>query len=123
MNSVKSYITKKLASEYLEPTKSASVDLETSKLLTTTEDNEFNNKVETTEAKKNKGDSTGSPVIVRTDIKAFNTSDAETIEILPSTGGNKEYVLPIIIGIAVIAILGIGIFLIKMLVVDDKKTE
>lgn len=123
LNSVKSYITKKLASEYLEPTKSASVDLETSKLLTTTEDNEFNNKVETTEAKKNKGDSTGSPVIVRTDIKAFNISDAETIEILPSTGGNKEYVLPIIIGIAVIAILGIGIFLIKMLVVDDKKTE
>lgn len=124
LNTIKAYITKDLSNTYLEPGKTATVYMQTSKLLTSTEDNEFNNKVETTEVKKGKGDNTGTPVRVTVDsdgLKSFNKSNSETITIMPSTGENKNYTLPIVIGIAMIVLLGGGVFLIKKFVIGKNK--
>lgn len=124
LNTIKAYVTKDLSSTYLEPGKTATVYLQTSKLLTSTDDNEFNNKVETTETKKGKGDNTGTPVKVTVDkdnLKSFNTSNSERISIMPSTGENKNYVLPIVIGITMIVLLGGGVFLIKKFVIGKNK--
>ena len=113
-----------MSSTYLEPGKTATVYLQTSKLLTSTDDNEFNNKVETIEIKKGKGDNTGTPVKVTVDkdnLKSFNTSNSERITIMPSTGENKNYVLPIVIGITMIVLLGGGVFLIKKFVIGKNK--
>lgn len=124
LNTIKAYVTKDLSSTYLEPGKNATVYLQTSKLLTSTDDNEFNNKVETTETKKGKGDNTGTPVKVTVDkdnLKSFNTSNSERITIMPSTGENKNYVLPIVIGITMIVLLGGGVFLIKKFVIGKNK--
>ena len=124
LNTIKAYVTKDLSSTYLEPGKTATVYLQTSKLLTSTDDNEFNNKVETTETKKGKGDNTGTPVKVTVDkdnLKSFNTSNSERITIMPSTGENKNYVLPIVIGITMIVLLGGGVFLIKKFVIGKNK--
>lgn len=124
LNTIKAYITKDLSNTYLEPGKTATVYMQTSKLLTSTEDNEFNNKVETTEVKKGKGDNTGTPVRVTVDsdgLKSFNKSNSETITIMPSTGENRNYTLPIVIGIAMIVLLGGGVFLIKKFVIGKNK--
>lgn len=124
LNTIKSYITKDLSNTYLEPGKTATIYLQTSKLLTSTEDNEFNNKVETTEVKKGKGENTGTPVRVTVDsdnLKSFNTSNSEKITIMPSTGENRNYTLPIVIGIAMIVLLGGGVFLIKKFVIGKNK--
>ena len=47
-------------------------------------------------------------------------NDSEIFTIIPSTGENKNYVLPTIIGIVTITILGVGVFLIKKYVVNKK---
>lgn len=124
LNTIKEYVTKDLSKTYLEPGKTAAVYLQTSKLLTSSEDNEFNNKVETTEIRKEKGDNTGTPVKVVVDkdgLKSFNSSNSEKVVIMPSTGENKNYVLPIMVGVTMVTLLGVGVFLIKKFVIDKSK--
>ena len=94
------------------------MDLKTSKLLTSTDDNEYNNKAEVIEAKKNDGFNTGTPVKVTFANKYFNVASSEKITVIPSTGEDKNYILPIVIGITAITILGVGIILIKKFVID-----
>ena len=121
LNNVKTFVTDKLSKIYLAPDESVTVDLQTSKLLTSTDDNEFNNKAEITETKKNTGFNTGTPVKLSFENKSFNVTDSEKVTIVPSTGENKNYVTPIIITITTIAILGVGVFLIKKFVIDKNK--
>jgi len=118
INGIKQYVTKSL-NKALAPKESSEVKLNTSKLLTSTDDNEFNNQSEITEVKKTNGFSTGTPVKMRWDNgqNHFNVANAEIVTIVPSTGENRNYVTPIMIGIVTISMLGVGIVLIKKFVV------
>ena len=127
LNKIKPYITRSLENTALAPTETGTVYIKTSKLLTSTDDNQFDNLAETTEIQKQDPitpNHTGSPVVVTTTtdgIKYFNQHSPQTVEILPSTGANKNYVMPITIAISAIAVLGVGIFLIKKYVIGRKK--
>lgn len=125
MNSIKPYVTT-ILKEAIKPTEQRSVTLQTSKLLTSTDDNLFNNQSEITEVKKVTHDGSdgrsGTPVKMTWDnLTHFNTANSEQITIIPSTGENRNYVMPTIITTVAIAILGIGIFLIKKFAIDKNK--
>lgn len=120
INKINAYVTDNLSKIYLAPDESETVELKTSKLLTTTDDNEFNNKAEIIEVKKNTGFNTGTPVRATFANQYFDVDNSEKITIIPSTGENKDYILPIAIGITAITILGVGIFLIKKFAIDRK---
>lgn len=120
LNKIKAYVTEELSKTYLAPNESTKVELKNSKLLTSTDDNEFNNKAEVIETKKNTGFTTGTPVKVTFANQYFNVADSEKITVIPSTGENQDYILPIVIGITAITILGAGIILIKKFVIDKK---
>ena len=125
MNSIKPYVTT-ILKEAIKPTEQRSVTLQTSKLLTSTDDNLFNNQSEITEVKKVTHDGSdgrsGTPVKMTWDNSThFNTANSEQITIIPSTGENRNYVIPTIITTVAIAILGIGVFLIKKFVIDKNK--
>lgn len=119
--STRNYITNKLSKE-LAPTESNTVTLHTSKLLTSTDDNTFNNKSEITEITKKPDFNTGTPIkVIWNEGKFnFNIDDSEKIIIIPSTGEDKNYALPIIIGISSLILLGVGAFGIKKFVIDNK---
>ena len=121
LNKVKTFVNTDLANTYLVPNQSASVELKTSKLLTSTDDNLFDNKSEITEAKKEKKEITGGPIKLTFENKFFNVADSEQITIIPNTGENRNYVIPTIITITAIAILGVGVFLIKKFAIDKNK--
>ena len=120
INSTRTYLTEKLSKE-LAPGDTNSVEIHTSKLLTSTDDNTFNNKCEITEVTKNGGFSIGTPVQVSWNEDkskfSFNEENSEAIEILPSTGEDRNYVLPTVIGIASLAIIGLGALGIKKFVI------
>ena len=115
LNKYRTYLTTKLAKN-LAPGESSEVNLYTSKLLTSTDDNTFDNKSEISEVTKNNGFTIGTPVKLINSY--FNIGNAQTVIIIPSTGENKEYILPIVIGITAITILGVGIVLIKKFVIE-----
>lgn len=122
MNSIKPYVTT-ILKEAIKPTEQRSVTLQTSKLLTSSDDNLFNNQSEITEVKKVTHDGSdgrsGTPVKMTWDnLTHFNTANSEQITIIPSTGKNKNYVIPTIITITAIVILGVGVFFIKKFVID-----
>ena len=99
----------------LEPTKTIAVNLNVSKLLTTSNDLSFSNDAETVTIKKpSVTDHKGSIV------KYFPTDDAEEVHITPSTGEDRNYVLPVTFGIVILAVLGTGIFTIKKVLTDKK---
>ena len=125
MNSIKPYVTT-ILKEAIKPTEQRSVTLQTSKLLTSTDDNLFNNQSEITEVKKVTHDGSdgrsGTPVKMTWDNSThFNTANSEQITIIPSTGENRNYVIPTIITITAIVILGVGVFFIKKFVIDKNK--
>ena len=125
MNSIKTYVTT-ILKEAIKPTEQRSVTLQTSKLLTSTDDNLFNNQSEITEVKKVTHDGSdgrsGTPVKMTWDNSThFNTANSEQITIIPSTGENRNYVIPTIITITAIVILGVGVFFIKKFVIDKNK--
>lgn len=115
INEYRTYLTLKLAKP-LATGESNEISLYTSKLLTSTDDNTFDNKSEISEITKNKGFTGGIPVKLIENY--FNIGDAQTVVIIPSTGENKNYAGPIIMGISIIAILGVGIILIKKYVIS-----
>lgn len=100
----------------LKPKETKIVSLNVSKLLTTTSDLTFDNETETVKINKPNQQITPTGSIVR----YFPGADAEDVRITPSTGENRNYALPITIGIVAFSILGIGIVLIKKRVIDNK---
>ena len=101
----------------LQPKGTVAVGLNVSKLLTTSSDLAFNNDAETVTIKK--------PEIPEEQhkgsvIKDFPSDDAEEVEITQSTGENRNYVLPIFVGIVAIVVLGTGVFVIKRFLIDNK---
>ncbi len=121
VNTTRAYLTTYLT-QPLAPGESKSVDISTSKLLTSTDDNTFDNQAEIVEVTKSEGFNTGSPVKVSWSAEQsyFNASNAEKVIVIPNTGENKNYVLPIVIGFTTLLGLGIGIFAIKKFIVDKK---
>lgn len=117
----RNYITDKLSKE-LAPTEFNTVTLHTSKLLTSTDDNTFNNKSEIVEVTKTNTVNSGTPVKVVWNEDKFNfqIADAENVVIVPSTGEDRAFVIPTIIGISSLLVLGIGVFAIKKFVIDNK---
>lgn len=86
-------------------------------MLTTSNDLTFKNDAETVKVgmpenppKQHRG----------TSIRYFPVDDAEEVEITPSTGDNRSYVAPTIVGIISLLILGAGLFVIKKIVIDNK---
>ena len=122
LNSIKAYYTSKLQKD-LAPGESNEVTLKASKLLTSSEDNTFDNKTEIVDVTRKDGDITGTPVKVTWNNGKFffDTDNAEKTVIIPSTGENRNYVLPTVIGIIAVAIVGVGVFFIKKYVVDRNK--
>ena len=122
LNSIKTYYTSKLQKD-LAPGESNEVTLKASKLLTSSEDNTFDNKTEIVDVTRKDGDFTGTPVKVtwNNGKSFFDTDNAEKTVIIPSTGENRNYVLPTVIGIIAVAIVGVGVFFIKKYVVDRNK--
>lgn len=112
LNTTRSYMTTQL-SKALVPGESNVVNMLTSKLLTT-DNNTFDNQAEVVEITKSEAFNTGTPV------KVNWVDDAETVSIIPNTGDNKGYVLPIMIGIITLVVLSAGIVVIKKFVVDNK---
>lgn len=92
----------------LEPGKSNSADLVTSKVLANTDEIDLNNDTEITEITRI-GETGRIP-----EIKTSQVYDrGETVTVTPPTGENQNYTLPIIVGITALAILGAGIIVIK----------
>ena len=122
LNSIKTYYTSKLQKD-LAPGESNEVTLKASKLLTSSQDNTFDNKTEIVDVTRKDGDITGTPVKVTWNNGKFffDTDNAEKTVIIPSTGENRNYVLPTVIGIIAVAIVGVGVFFIKKYVVDRNK--
>ena len=108
--------TEKLKGQKLEPTKSAEVTLNVSKILSTSEDIELGNETEIVEINKTGGsDLTTTPgnYVPGTGKTETDDSTAETVIVTPSTGANYNFIIPIAIGIGALVILGVGIYLIK----------
>jgi len=100
----------------LKPTEKSNVELNVSKILTSSEDLTFDNDAETTTIKHgNKPSDPPTPPIHYPEVVP-----AEPIIIVPSTGGNKGYVTPIITVITSLVILGVGTFIIKKKIIDNK---
>ena len=108
--------TESLKEQKLEPTNSATVDLNVSKTLTTTDEILYNNETETVKVDKTGGSKLEETPGNYVPGKGNQESDdgmAETVIITPNTGDNRAIVLPIVIGAAMLVILGIGVVLIK----------
>ena len=97
----------------LKPTETVSVGLNVSKLLTSSEDLTFNNDAEVAKITP-----PGNPPVVPP--KYPPVVPAEDIIIVPSTGANMNYLLPTIVGMVSLVILGVGVFVIKKKVIDNK---
>lgn len=121
LNSTVTYFTKELQKP-LVPGESNEITFNVSKLLTSSEDNTFDNKSEIVDVTKTEGFNTGTPVKVTWNNGKFffDVDNSEEIVVIPSTGENKSYVLPTVIGIIAITIVGVGVFFIKKYVVDKK---
>ena len=97
----------------LKPTENVLVGLNVSKLLTSAEDLTFNNDAEVAKITP-----PGNPPVVPPEYPPV--VPAEDIIIVPSTGANMNYLLPTIVGMVSLAILSVGVFVIKKKVIDNK---
>ena len=97
----------------LKPSENVIVGLNVSKLLTSSEDLTFNNDAEVAKITP-----PGNPPVVPPEYPPV--VPAEDIIIVPSTGANMNYLLPTIVGMVSLVILGVGVFVIKKKVIDNK---
>lgn len=118
----KVYSTTKLAKGLKPGEKTDAIEFKTSKLLSSGNDATFENSAEITETSKIPADNTGTPVkVTETNGNThFDIANAPTVVIVPPTGESKNYILPIIIGMTSLIVLGVGTFVIKKFVIDNK---
>lgn len=108
--------TTSLQDKKLEPTQTASVDLNVSKILSTAEDISLNNETELTHLDKTGGskpNSTPGNYVPGTGKTESDDSTAETVIVTPATGANRNFIIPTIVGAIALIVLGGGVFLIK----------
>lgn len=101
----------------LEPMQSATLEMLVSKLMSPNDEIDIGNQAEIIWTTKNGGaiiESThGNYNPIKYSSDENDDSKAEDVILIPPTGNNKNYVLPIVIGITAVAILGAGVVLIK----------
>lgn len=117
--------TEKLKGQELAPKDTATVEINVSKTLSSTDEIELDNETEIVELSKNGGSSftttkgesalrsTPGNYIPGAGKTEADDSIAETITITTPTGENLAYIKPIIIGISAFAILAAGVIIIK----------
>ena len=108
--------TEKLQDQKLEPTQTASVELNVSKLLSSSDDIELGNEAEIATVEKTGGpDITSTPgnYVPGSGKTESDDSPAETTIVTPNTGDNQAFIVPTIIGIIALVILGVGVVLIR----------
>ena len=108
--------TTSMQDKKLEPTQTASVDLNVSKILSNSEDISLDNETEVTHIDKTGGSKTTSVpgnYVPGTGKTEADDNMAETVIVTPSTGGNKNFLIPTAIGTIALLVLGGGVFLIK----------
>ena len=122
IDTTKMLYTESLATYVLKPTESATVMLNVSKLLTSSEDIELENETEI-----NKVNKTGGPDITSTPGNyvpgtgpAVERDDdmAEVVIITPNTGENLNYIIPTVVIVTAFVIIGVGIIFIKKKVLN-----
>ena len=117
IDSAKIFYTEALAGYDLQPTESATVMLNVSKLLTSSEDIELGNETEIVKVEKPGGPNiTSIPGNYVPGTGPSVESDdgmAEIVIVTPNTGENMNYILPIAITVIACVILGVGVVLIK----------
>ena len=117
IDSAKLFYTEALAGYDLQPTESATVMLNVSKLLTSSEDIELGNETEIVKVEKPGGPNiTSIPGNYVPGTGPSVESDdgmAEIVIVTPNTGENMNYILPIAITVIACVILGVGVVLIK----------
>lgn len=121
LNTVNTYYSD-LEQKELAYGESTQTTFNVSKLLSSETDIEFDNRVEITEITKKNTNISGAPVTVRWsgEQSFFDFGDSEKFVIIPSTGQDKDYTLPIIIGLIAAAVLATGIVIIKKKVLGNK---
>lgn len=101
----------------LEPMQSATLEMLVSKLMSPNDEIDIGNQAEIIWTTKNGGaiiESThGNYNPIKYSSDENDDSKAEDVILIPPTGDNKNYILPIVIGITAVAILGAGVVLIK----------
>lgn len=115
--------TESLKDQKLEPTKSATVDLNVSKTLTTSDEISLNNETEIVKMEKpggGKPEETPGNYVPGTGKTEVDDSMSETVIVTPNTGDNKAYIIPIVAGTIALVILGVGIVIIKKKILGDK---
>lgn len=100
------------------------LEMEVARLLAPNEDFEIGNQAEIVLSQRNGGSLLVSThgnynPTERTPMENDNAS-AEDITILPPTGENRDYIVPIIIGISILIFIGMGIIIIKNKITDNK---
>ena len=100
----------------LEPTATNSVMLNVSKIITTGDDIELGNETEIVEIDKTGGsdiNSTPGNYIPGLGHQENDDGMAETVIVIPSTGQNLNFIIPIAIGLVALVVLAGGVILIK----------
>ncbi len=122
IDNAKLLYTESLATYNLQPTQSASVMLNVSKILTSSENIELGNETEIVKVNKPGGaDLTSTPgnYVPSTGPAVERDDDmAEVVIITPNTGENMNYILPIAVTATAFVILGVGIVFIKKKVLN-----
>lgn len=108
--------TDSLKDKEIEPTKSESVELAVSKVLTTNDDISLDNETEIVEVDKTGGSklvSIPGNYVPGTGDKESDEDIAETVIVTPPTGNQLDYIIPIVIVTVALVITGVGIVIIK----------
>lgn len=108
--------TEALKDKYLKPKETAQIELQASKMLTTTNETTYDNEVEIAQISKTGGSktiSTPGNYVPGTGKTEADDAMAETAIITSATGENRNYILPIMIGVTMFVILGTGVVIIK----------
>ena len=116
--------TEELAQSDLKPTESATVMLNVSKMLTTSQDIELGNETEIVKVDKPGGPgltSTPGNYIPGTGPNVEGDDGmAEVVIVTPSTGENLNYIIPTVIIVTAFVVLGVGIIFIKKKVLNKE---
>lgn len=113
--------TESLKQHKLEPTKTAEVMLNVSKILASTDEISLGNETEVVKLEKTGGskpDNTPGNYLPGKGKTEIDDSTAETVIVTPSTGDNLGLILPITISVTALVILGLGVVIIKKKMVN-----
>ena len=111
--------TDKLKNAYMKPGQSESVVMEASKALSTLDDINFNNHAEIVQVNKTDNPN-GSDISnhIGSILPELPEANAPELQVVPSTGEDNNYIIPITISVIALITLGGGIVLIKKKVLD-----